>query len=191
VTVPTGAWYVGIEPSAELRKAYDDGELTGVSLEGTGVREPVTVAKSDDKQTLWKKLGAALGLHEDSGTLTNDPLEEKTVADKDYEKLEAEVSDIAKAQGALVTAVEGLVGTVNNLVERLDAKKKDEGEEKQATPADVKKSLDEFADSVIGKLDELDGQIGKLADQGSSQGDEPDAIKKSKSDNSHALSGIL
>lgn len=34
-----GSWYVGIEPSADFRAQVDAGEITGVSLEGTGYRE--------------------------------------------------------------------------------------------------------------------------------------------------------
>ncbi len=39
--VKAGAWVIGFEPTAEGRAAIDFGELTGVSIEGTGVRELV------------------------------------------------------------------------------------------------------------------------------------------------------
>ena len=43
-TIPEGAWYVGIEPGETMRKAIDDGEVTGVSIEGTGFREAIAKA---------------------------------------------------------------------------------------------------------------------------------------------------
>jgi len=190
ITVPTGAWYVGIEPSVELRKAYDDGELTGVSLEGTGVREVVGVlpeAPDADKKTLWKRLGEALGLAEDSGTLTQEPHEETDVADTNIKDLETKVEDIAKAQGAATTAIEGLIGTVNKLVERLDKPVEKEGEEK-ADAASIKKSVDELAATVAERLDAIDVAVDALNDPGSDQHREPDQLKKTSTD---PLAGIL
>lgn len=37
--IKKGAWYIGIEPSPDFRAQVDAGEITGVSLEGTGFRE--------------------------------------------------------------------------------------------------------------------------------------------------------
>ena len=112
-----GSWYVGIEPTAAGRKAIDDGSFTGLSLEGTGVREPVELAKSEDeKRTIWNKLGEALGLtpaeslRKGSDTLTNDTSgEEKTVADtdKNTEKLSSDVEELKKSTGAATTAITG------------------------------------------------------------------------------------
>jgi ribosomal protein L40E len=45
-TIRKGSWYVAIEPGDEFRGQVDAGEITGVSLEGTGIRTPVDVAKA-------------------------------------------------------------------------------------------------------------------------------------------------
>lgn len=37
-TIKKGSWYVAIEPSDEFKEKVDTGEITGVSMEGTGVR---------------------------------------------------------------------------------------------------------------------------------------------------------
>lgn len=42
--VKAGSWVVGFQPSAEGRKAIESGQLTGVSIEGSGIREPVLKA---------------------------------------------------------------------------------------------------------------------------------------------------
>jgi hypothetical protein len=46
-SIKKGSWYVAIEPTDEFRKAVDAGEITGVSLEGTGLRVPLD--KADPK----------------------------------------------------------------------------------------------------------------------------------------------
>ena len=185
ITVPEGAWYVGIEPSAELRKAYDDGELTGVSLEGTGVREAAGEISDDEVRSVFKRFVDVLGLRAQTGTLGKDsPDEEIDVAD--IEKLESKVEEIAKAQGATTTAVEGLLNTVNKLIDRLD-KGEERKDEKEHTVEDVKKAVDEMAADVGDKLDEFDAALDKLADAGSSQQDRD--IKKSTDTN--PLAGIL
>lgn len=43
-TIRKGTWYVGIEASPDFRAAVDAGEITGMSLEGTGVRVPLEKA---------------------------------------------------------------------------------------------------------------------------------------------------
>jgi hypothetical protein len=45
--IKKGSWYVAIEPSPEFREKVDSGEITGVSLEGTGYREAIKKAKAD------------------------------------------------------------------------------------------------------------------------------------------------
>jgi hypothetical protein len=45
-SIKKGSWYVGIEPSPEFREQVDAGEITGVSLEGTGFREAL-IQKAD------------------------------------------------------------------------------------------------------------------------------------------------
>jgi hypothetical protein len=46
-TIPEGAWYVGIEPDDAMREAIDAGDVTGVSIEGTGMREAIAKASYD------------------------------------------------------------------------------------------------------------------------------------------------
>jgi len=194
ITVPAGAWYVGIEPSSELRKAYDDGELTGVSLEGTGVREAVEEI-ADEPQRFLKRLADALGLRDRTGTLGSESPDEEN--DVDTAKLTAEVEEIRKNQTAATAAISGLVTTVDRLMSHFegDAKrrakaeedeKKGEGEE-TTNPADLKKSIDELTETFASKLDELDTQVAKLADAGSKQG--ADSLKKKTSDD--PLAGLL
>ena len=184
VTVPAGAWYVGIEPSAELRKAYDDGELTGVSLEGTGVREVAGDLDEAEVRTVFKRLADALGLRGQTGTLGSSSSDEET--DVDTTQLENKVEEIAKAQGATTTAVEGLLNTVNKLIDRLD-RGEERKDEKETSAEDIKKAVDELAGRVGDKLDEFDAALDKLADTGSSQQDED--IKKAR--NADPLAGIL
>lgn len=45
--IKKGSWYVGIEPSPEFRAQVDAGEITGVSLEGTGYREVIAKSAPD------------------------------------------------------------------------------------------------------------------------------------------------
>ncbi|MGI8903625.1 MAG: XkdF-like putative serine protease domain-containing protein [Solirubrobacteraceae bacterium] len=42
--VKAGSWVLGFQPSTEGRKAIESGQLTGVSIEGSGIREPVLKA---------------------------------------------------------------------------------------------------------------------------------------------------
>jgi hypothetical protein len=187
--IKKGSWYVCIEPSDEGRAKIDAGEFTGLSLEGSGYRELVELEKSQDEEekvSLLKRLAVAIGLApeallKDSGTLKNDPEEDGTLADeKKIEEMGEKVENISKAQSALTTAVEGLVGTVNGLVERLDANKKKDEQKEEVTAADLKKSLDDFTSTVADKLEEFDGKLEQLADSGSVQDDDKNDLKKSK-----------
>lgn len=191
--IKKGSWYVGIEPSEAGKIAIDTGEFTGISLEGTGFRQEVDLMKeSDEKMGLLRKMAAALGvpLRTDSGSLNpDDPQEDEEVPDTDkLDALTGEVQDIKKANSALTTAVEGLVGTVNDLVSRLDKKPVPEKNDDEPTKADLKKAIDDLADTVAAKLDELDEQMDQIADPGSTQSDKAD-LAKAKSDN--PLAGIL
>lgn len=196
VTVPAGAWYVGIEPSTELRKAYDDGELTGISLEGTGVREEAGEIDDEEPAKLFERLAKALGLRNQTGTLAPGADEENDV---DTAQLETKVEEIAKAQSATTTAIEGLVATVDKLMTHFEsdekrkakeaAAKKEGGEgEETPSPADLKKSIDELTATFADKLDDLEASVDKLAASDTSQ-PEADRIAKAKSDN--PLAGIL
>lgn len=44
--IKKGSWYVGIEPSVELRKSIEDGTIEAISLEGSGVRVALEKASS-------------------------------------------------------------------------------------------------------------------------------------------------
>lgn len=59
-TIPEGAWYVAIEPTAELRKSIDDGDVEAISLEGSGVRVPLEKAASFGEVIGAKQLRDAL-----------------------------------------------------------------------------------------------------------------------------------
>ena len=41
-TIRKGSWYLAIEPTPDFKALVDSGEITGVSLEGTGMREVLT-----------------------------------------------------------------------------------------------------------------------------------------------------
>ncbi|WP_297776449.1 XkdF-like putative serine protease domain-containing protein [Mycobacterium sp.] len=43
-TIKKGSWYIAVEPSDAFRAAVDAGEITGVSIEGSGVREALSKA---------------------------------------------------------------------------------------------------------------------------------------------------
>lgn len=47
-TIRKGSWYIAITPSAEGKAAIEKGEFTGVSVEGTAVRELVEKGKADE-----------------------------------------------------------------------------------------------------------------------------------------------
>jgi hypothetical protein len=81
------------------------------------------------------------------------------------------------------------VGTVNNLVERLD-KKKTEEEVEEVSPADLKKALDESVEGFADKIEELAKSIDKLAEGSSSQDDDTDRRKIQKGSD-YELAGIL
>lgn len=195
-TVPKGAWYIGIEPNAELRKSVEDGSVTGVSLEGTGVRQAVELAKSSDaeKQSIWRRLGEVLGvpLQGDSATVKQEnPEEESEVTDVKHTELETKVDALATSQAATLakadaatSAIEGLIGTVNKLVERLDSKKK---EDETPDAKSLKKSIDDLTATFATKLDELESQVDKLGEGESTQSDKSD-LKKTEA---HWTSGIL
>lgn len=199
-TIRKGSWYVGIEPTPEGRASIDRGEFTGISLEGTGVRAAVELSKSEDeRRTLWKRLGESLfgsdSLRKGTDTLNTDtPGEDHAVSETKTdtsEKLTTEVEELRKQQGAATTAITELSGIVKGLVERIDLKeKKDKDEEREPTVADLKKAVDELANTVGGKLDEFDTALDKLASQGSTQDTDSDQLKKSAKD-SYELSGIL
>ena len=110
---------------------------------------------------------------------------------KQDEALAAEVAEIKKQTGAATVAITELSGIVKGLVERFEMKeKKEKEEEKDPTPADLKKAIDELTNSVGTKLDEFEAAVDKLADPGSKQDTDPDTLKK-KSDSGYELSGIL
>jgi hypothetical protein len=191
--IKKGSWYVGIEPTQEGRVAIENGDFTGLSLEGTGMRQRIEKADEqvDEAKTLWKRLGQALGLHGPTGSVEQQDSDQEDDDVADNAKLDAvatEVEEIKKAQGAATTAIEGLVGTVNNLIERIDTKKKDE-EDEEVTPADLKKSLDEAIDGFADKIQNLSKSIDKLAEGGSSQDHTDDRQKIKKSD--EPLAGLL
>lgn len=191
-TILKGSWYVGIEPTEEGRKLIDAGEFTGISLEGTGYRTPVELAKSGEdpeKASVLRRLGEMLGitlapLPKHSGTVESaTPDEEDDVADDaKMTALASEVEEIKKSQGAATTAIEGLVGTVNSLIEKLDKKEK---EDAPPDPAELKKSIDTLADQVIAMSDSVD----KLMDPGSTQHQDPDNLRKRQQAN--PLAGIF
>ena len=188
-TIAEGSWYIGIEPSADLRKAVDDGEITGVSLEGTGVRTEQIAKSDDEKRNIWKKLGEALGvsLPPESATFNANAEQEPEVSDTKITELETKIDDAIAKSAAATTAIEGLTGIVNGLVERLD-KKNDKKDDEAPDAKSLKKAVDTLTETVNGKLDELEGMIDQLAEGESTQTDKPD-IKKSEPD--HWAVGIF
>lgn len=196
-TIRKGSWYVGIEPTPEGKLAIDAGEFTGISLEGTGERTLVELAKQDgadaEKRGVLKKVAEYLGLSlpTETGTLSTGTSEEdEDVDEKKITELDAKVETIAKAQGAATTAIEGLIGTVNKLVERIDNGSSKEGDEKP-TPEKLQKAVEGLAKSFgdfAEKLDGIEADVSALAEGDSTQHND-DTIRKSKGDN--PLVGIL
>ncbi len=58
--IKKGSWYVGIEPTAELRKQIEAGDIEAISLEGTGVRVALEKAASFGEVIGAKQLRDAL-----------------------------------------------------------------------------------------------------------------------------------
>lgn len=48
-TIKKGSWYVGVELDEDARAAVEAGDITGVSIEGTGTRTEIEKAKADPK----------------------------------------------------------------------------------------------------------------------------------------------
>lgn len=185
-TIKKGSWYVGIEPSEAGKAAVDAGEFTGISLEGLGYRTPVELEKEEDG--ILRRLASLL---KGSGSLKNDDSrEDQDVDTSKIEAMDGRIEKIEKSTSALTEAVTGLVGTVNNLVERLDKKNVEEKKKDDAPDAEtLKKSIEDLADLVGGKLDELESGVNALADSGSRQGRESDLRKSGGSE--YELAGIL
>lgn len=47
-TIKKGSWYVGLAPSEEGKELIEKGEFTGVSIEGTGARDPIAKTLDPD-----------------------------------------------------------------------------------------------------------------------------------------------
>ncbi len=60
--VKAGSWVLGFQPSAEGRKAIESGQLTGVSIEGSGIREPVLKATATPTHALLEGVGLRAAL---------------------------------------------------------------------------------------------------------------------------------
>jgi hypothetical protein len=191
-TIRKGSWYVAIKPSPEGREAIEKGEFTGVSIQGTALRHLV-----EDKEpvTVLQKIRDLVGLPAETATLESTSQEDD--ADMDLTQIENKVDEISKAQGPLTEAVNGLVGTVNNLVERLDGRikaaeeaeaKRDEGEG-APSPKELKKALDDLTGDLADKLDNIEKGIDALAAGDSSQDKDPDNVEKSKADPLYSILG--
>ncbi len=60
--VKAGSWVVGFQPSAEGRKAIESGQLTGVSIEGSGIREAVLKSATPPAHALLQGVGLGAAL---------------------------------------------------------------------------------------------------------------------------------
>jgi hypothetical protein len=61
-TIKKGSWYLAIEPSQEMRALVESGEITGVSLEGSGVRELLGKAASFAGAARCKSCGSKVAM---------------------------------------------------------------------------------------------------------------------------------
>lgn len=202
-TIRKGSWYVAIEPSDEGKAKIDQGEFTGLSLEGPGFRELAEIRKQDgddEKRTLLRKVATYLGLGDplpgDSGTVstTTDSEDENVDAEAIKKAVSEETDELRKE----VSATSNAINKLTDLVEKLSTKfsereSKDGGDggdgEGKTSPADLKKAVDALSDKVNGALDKLDEKIDALAEDGSSQGGDGDQLRKNTSDD--PLAGIL
>lgn len=60
--VRAGSWVVGFQPTAEGRAAIESGQLTGLSIEGTGIREAVLKATATPTHALLEGVGLRAAL---------------------------------------------------------------------------------------------------------------------------------
>lgn len=193
-TIRKGSWVVGVAPTEEGRRAIEAGELTGVSLEGDGVR---TVIEVDDDRTILQKvkelLGVTTAIPAESGnvetTLAKEddvtPITEEQIQNLETKATEqaSAIEDIKKSGSATEAAVTGLVDTVKDLVGRLDAKNKDEDDPKDK----LKKSLEGLVESV----EDIRKSIDALAEGDSTQDRSPDTQPVKKTNPDFPLAGLL
>lgn len=197
-TIKKDSWVVGVAPTAEGRAQIDSGELTGISIEAMGTRTlvqksidwadayvsnngNVSVTISGQDESVWKKIAGWLKTEtSDSATIQKTTEEDSQVPeDKNTnEGLTPEQIEekIAKATSPLQSAVEGLVGTVNGLVERLDAKNAPE-ETEEEKKGKLQKSLDKMTDDLLAMREEM-AQIAA----GSSSQTSTEPVQKSSAD---------
>ena len=200
-TIKKGSWYVAVAPTDEGKRRVDQGEFTGLSLEGTGRRQAAELRKDGERLTVLRKVARYLGFDDaalagETGTVASRTEEDDEVADTEkLEALEGDVQDLKKEQSATTTAITKLSGLVEKLVDgqlaerKRSEKEKDKRDEDEPSPQELKKSIEELTTAVNGKLDDLEAGVDKLLDGGTTQHDDPDQIRKAREKD--PLAGIL
>lgn len=95
-TIVKGSWYIAIEPTAEGREAIDKGEFTGVSIEGTAIRELVEKRKGSTQgnrsvgsvaeETLLQKIAKKVGLTGEDLVTKGDRTFGEIVAQREFDE---------------------------------------------------------------------------------------------------------
>lgn len=57
--IPKGSWYIAVRPNAEMKKAIETGEITGISVQGSAKREPVFTPGIDSPGTMLHTVAKA------------------------------------------------------------------------------------------------------------------------------------
>jgi hypothetical protein len=197
--IKKGSWYVGIEPTADLRKSIEDGEIEAISLEGSGVRVPIEKAATFGEVIGAKQLRDALW----SATSTLEDViyaalrDEDEAAPKDVIRTSldqfvdylAPMLDAVTGEGRAALAKE--LGTVTSttriadqeaqmgLAEDIAALKKSHEDATEAITDKLKKS-DETTGQLIGLVGKLTERVEALASGAKQKEAEP--VAKSQDD---------
>jgi hypothetical protein len=200
--IAKGSWYIGVNPNDEGRALIDSGEITGVSIQGLAVREPVEVVKTDVAEaqadvTLRNKIAGWFGFPpsgttsytinatNSSGSGFGGHATLESIDSPEDEVDEAKVTEIVKAQ--VTEAVNPLAETLAELKTGLATltQRVPEPEPEKPTPEDIAKSLKAVADAVL----DLDKKVEALGDDGSAQTEDGERKPVAKSDK--PLRGLL
>ena len=186
-TIKKGSWYVAIEPSEEGRTAVENGEFAGISLEGSGVRQPVQKSRAGD-DTLLRRIAKKLGISVEEPEAEAETIESSTLGpsasqeeDVENKELQEKVEGIESQVNDLKESIEPLAALAEPLAKMVEKAQ----EEEKPTAEELQKSLQETTET----LQKLQSDIEALSEGASDQDDEPDTIRKQKSD--HPLAGLL
>jgi len=203
--IKAGSWVVAIEPSEEGRAKIEADEFTGVSIQGTGLRELQKQVQTDKDGTLevrvdasenatWiQAIGKKLGLTEADVNASdtdqnvnkeNDVADEKT--NERLEKVEETLEKTSENVEKTAEAVSTLAARIADIAEKLAEKNTDERDPAQ----EVYHRLDEVSKSLGESLDAIRSDVDKLA-KGHSTQPETESSNGTVKKSDNPLAGLL